>query len=90
MTISRGFVPGVLLLLVACGSGGGGPTGGPAKDDAAVSKGVVDYFQKTVTTPGLAFKVTKLEDSEIPGWRKGNLEVSLGQQLLVGVQDRVA
>ena len=80
MTISRGFVPGVLLLLTACGSGGGGPTGGPAQDDAAVSKGVVDYFQKTVTTPGLAFKVTKLEDSEIPGWRKGNLEVSLGQQ----------
>src|SRR5437899_11780979 len=80
MTISRGFVPGVLLLHIACGSGGGGPTGGPAKDDAAVSKGVVDYFQKTVTTPGLAFKVTKLEDSEIPGWRKGNLEVSLGQQ----------
>src|SRR3989454_7406156 len=80
MTISRGFVPGVWPLLSAGGSGGGGPTGGPAKDDAAVSKGVVDYFQKTVTTPGLAFKVTKVEDSEIPGWRKGNLEVSLGQQ----------
>src|SRR5256714_10274462 len=80
MTISRGFVPGVLLLLIACGSGGGGPTGGQAKDDAAVSQRVVDYFQKTVTTPGLTFKVTKVEDSEIPGWRKGNLEVSLGQQ----------
>ena len=38
------------------------------------------YFQKTVTTPGLEFKVTKLEDAEIPNWRKGNLRVSLGQQ----------
>ena len=69
-----------LLLVAACGGGGGGGGGGATADDAAVSQRVVDYFQKTVTTPGLTFKVTKVEDSEIPDWRKGNLEVSLGQQ----------
>ena len=65
-----------LLLAAACGGTGGGP----AASDEAISRRVIDYFQKTVTTPGLAFKVTKIEDSEVPGWRKGNLEVSLGQQ----------
>jgi len=71
-----------LLLVAACGGGpgGGGGGGGPAADDATLSQRIVDYFQKTVTTPGLSFKVTKVEDSDIPGWRKGNLEVSLGQQ----------
>ena len=64
-------------VLLAAGCGGGG---GPTASDEAVSQRVVDYFQKTVTTPGLTFKVTKVEDSEIPGWRKGSLEVSLGQQ----------
>src|SRR5437773_1519155 len=39
MTISRGFVPGVLLLFVACGSGGVGPTGGPT--DATVT--IIEY-----------------------------------------------
>src|SRR5207302_2343690 len=71
-----------LLLVAACGGGpgGGGGGGGPAADDATLSQRIVDYFQKTVTTPGLSFKVTKVEDAEIPGWRKGSLEVSLGQQ----------
>jgi len=64
-------------VLLAAGCGGGG---GPTASDEAVSQRVVDYFQKTVTTPGLSFKVTKVEDAEIPGWRKGSLEVSLGQQ----------
>jgi protein-disulfide isomerase len=64
-------------VILAAGCGGGG---GPAASDETVSQRVVDYFQKTVTTPGLTFKVTKVEDSEIPGWRKGSLEVSLGQQ----------
>jgi protein-disulfide isomerase len=70
------------LPLIACSGGGGGgtATSGPAASDESVSGHVVEYFQKTVTTPGLNFKVTKLEDSEVPGWRKGNLEVSLGQQ----------
>jgi len=66
----------LLVLAAACG---GGP-GGPAASDDVISQRVVDYFQKTVTTPGLTFKVTKLEDSEVPGWRKGNLQVALGQQ----------
>jgi protein-disulfide isomerase len=66
----------LLVLAVACG---GGPSG-PAASDETISQRVVDYFQKTVTTPGLAFKVTKLENAEIPDWRKGNLEVALGQQ----------
>ena len=69
---------GLVVVLVGCG--GTGPGAGPAAPDETISQRVIDYFQKTVTTPGLAFKVTKLEDSEVPGWRKGNLEVSLGQQ----------
>ena len=64
-------------LAVACG-GGGSTT--PAASDETINQRVVDYFQKTVTTPGLTFKVTKLENAEIPDWRKGNLEVALGQQ----------
>ena len=62
-----------LFLVTACGGGG------PASDET-ISQRVIDYFQKTVTTHGLNFKVTGLEDSEVPGWRKGNLEVSLGAQ----------
>ena len=73
---------GLLLLatlaaLVSACAGGGSP---PAASDETISQHVIDYFQKTVTTPGLTFKVTKLEDSDVPGWRKGNLEVSLGAQ----------
>jgi protein-disulfide isomerase len=72
----------LLLLLPACsGCGpGGGQGAAPAADDATVSKRVVEYFQKSVTTPGLQFKVTKLEDSDIPGWRRGTLQASLGEQ----------
>jgi protein-disulfide isomerase len=73
---------GLLLLaalaaVVSACAGGGGQ---PAASDETISQHVIDYFQKTVTTPGLTFKVTKLEDSDVPGWRKGNLEVSLGAQ----------
>lgn len=70
----------VTVVLAACGGGGGGTGGGPAASDDSISQRVVDYFQKTVTTPGLNFKVAKIEDADVPGWRKGNLEVSLGQQ----------
>jgi protein-disulfide isomerase len=66
-----------LLAFASCSSG---PGGGPAASDQAISQHVVDYFDKTVTTPGVTFKVTKIEDAELPGWRKGNLEASLGQQ----------
>src|SRR2546422_385747 len=72
-----------MLVAASCGGPGEPTASGPGKPTAAddkVSQRVVDYFQKTVTTPGLAFKVTKIEESEVPGWRKGNLEVSLGQQ----------
>jgi protein-disulfide isomerase len=78
MRLTIGSLTGFLLLLAACG--GGGPQGAPAADDAAVSQRIVDYFQKSVTTPGIQFKVTKLEDSDIPGWRRGSLQASLGQQ----------
>ena len=70
----------VAALGIALGCGAGGPSSGPAASDEEISHRVVDYFQKTVTTPGLAFKVTKVEDAEIPGWRKGNLQVSLAEQ----------
>ena len=78
--------PGTLLALLACLAiplacgGGAGGGGGPAASDDAIAKSVTQYFEKTVTTPGLTFKVSGLQDSEVPGWRKGNLEVSLGQQ----------
>src|SRR5262245_33700568 len=70
-------VASLAVILAGCG---GGPSGGPPVDDDTISQRVIDYFQKTVTTPGLNFKVTSLGDAEVPGWRKGNLEVSLGQQ----------
>ncbi len=70
----------VALSLALAGCGGGSGTVGPAADDAQVSQQVIEYFQKTVPTPGLTFKAGKLEDAEIPGWRKGSLEVSLGAQ----------
>jgi len=68
-----------LVLAAACG-GAGGPAAGPAASDETISQRVVDYFQKTVTTPGLTFKVKDIADGEVPGWRKGTIEVSLGQQ----------
>ena len=52
----------------------------PPASDETISQRVVEYYQKTLTTPGLNFKVSGIQDSEIPGWRKGNLEVSLGTQ----------
>ncbi len=78
--VSRFLVLTVAVLVVAACGGGGEGTPGPAASDDTVSQRVVDYFQKTVTNPGLNFKVTKIEDADVPGWRKGNLEVSLGQQ----------
>jgi protein-disulfide isomerase len=68
----------VCLLVAACG--GPGPGGGPAADDETISKRVVEYFKRTVTTPGLEFKVTQLEDGDVPGWRKGTLEAALGDR----------
>ena len=79
MTVLRPFVVLALMLAAACG-GAGGPAAGPVASDETISQRVVDYFQKTVTTPGLTFKVKDLADAEVPGWRKGTLEVSLGQQ----------
>jgi protein-disulfide isomerase len=69
------------VTVAGCGGGGGDTAQAPPASDEAIAQRVIDYFQKTVTTPGLTFKVTKIEEgSEIPGWRKGNLDVSLGQQ----------
>src|SRR3989454_6170828 len=82
MRHAHGFAAALLLFLTVCGGcgPGGGQGAAPAADDAAVSQRVVDYFQKSVTSPGIQFKVTKLEDSDIPGWRRGTLQASLGQQ----------
>src|SRR5207247_10625259 len=67
----------VLLLAAACGSGAGG---GPALSDDALSERLADYYQKSVSSPGVTFKVVKLEDAGMPGWRKGTMVASLGQQ----------
>jgi len=73
----RGPIGALILVMLFAGCGG---SRGSAASNDTISQHVIDYFQKTVTTPGLTFKVTKIEDSEVPDWRKGNLEVSLGQQ----------
>src|SRR2546429_2401103 len=79
MMLARRIAPiaAVLLLAAACGSGAGG---GPALSDDALSERLADYYQKSVSSPGVTFKVVKLEDAGIPGWRKGTMVVSLGQQ----------
>src|SRR5262249_33213810 len=48
--------------------------------DDASSNRVVEYFGKAVNTPGVTFKVTKIEPAEIPGFKKGHLEAALGEQ----------
>ena len=73
----RHLVGVLLLLALGCQET---PKTSPPVDDATIKRRVVDYFHKTVTQPGLAFEVTKLDDSELPGWRKGTLKVSQGQQ----------
>ena len=67
----------VLLLAAACGGRAGG---GPALSDDALSERLADYYQKSVSSPGVTFKVVKLEDAGMPGWRKGTMVASLGQQ----------
>src|SRR6185369_7054344 len=52
----------------------------PGASDDTINQRIVDYFKKAVSQPGLEFKVTKLEDADIPGWRKGSLQASLGDQ----------
>ena len=72
--------PGWSIVLAAVlAAGCGGQSRAPASDDA-INQHVVDYFGKAVSTPGVAFKVTKIEPAEMPGWRKGHLEASLGDQ----------
>jgi protein-disulfide isomerase len=66
-------------VLVALLAGCGGRTGSPASDDT-INQRVTDYFGKAVSTPGVTFKVTKLEPAEMAGWRKGNLQAALGEQ----------
>jgi len=81
MLFSGRGLPAALLVLslgIGCGPGGGG--GGPAASDDTISSRVVDYFGKAVSTPGVTFKVTKIEPAEIPGWKKGHLEAALGEQ----------
>jgi len=67
----------LVLALAGCQEA---PETSPNVDDATIKRRVAEYYRKTVTQPGLAFEVTKLEESELPGWRKGTLKVSQGQQ----------
>jgi protein-disulfide isomerase len=78
MRLARGVSGAVVLALVlAAGCGG---SGGRAASDETIGQRVVEYFGKAVTTPGVTFKVTKIEPAEMPGWRKGHLEAALGEQ----------
>ncbi len=70
----------VLALLLALGACQEGPKTPASVDEATIKRRVGEYFQKAATQPGLKFEVTKLEDSELSGWRKGTLKVSQGQQ----------
>jgi protein-disulfide isomerase len=67
----------VLALVMAGGCSSGG---GRGASDETIGQRVVEYFGKAVTTPGVTFKVTKIEPAEIPGWRKGHVEAALGEQ----------
>ncbi len=67
-----------LACVVAAGCGGAGS--GPAASDDSIRQRVVEYFGKAVSTPGVAFTVTKIEPAEIPGWRKGTMVAKLGDQ----------
>ena len=64
MMLARRVAPiaPVLLLAAACGGRAGG---GPALSDDALSQRLADYYQKSVSTPGVTFKVVKLEYSEL-------------------------
>ena len=77
MPLLRHAALAAVLVLAACG-GRGDETAQP--DDATVSHRIVEHFRRTVTTPGLTFRVLRLGDAEIPGWRKGALQVALGDQ----------
>jgi protein-disulfide isomerase len=68
-----------VVLAIVLAAGCGGQSRAPASDEA-INQHVVEYFGKAVSTPGVAFKVTKIEPAEMPGWRKGHLEASLGDQ----------
>jgi hypothetical protein len=50
---------------------------GQRRDHLAACRRV---FRQGRDTPGVAFKVTKIEPAEVPGWRKGNVEAALGEQ----------
>ena len=67
-------VASLLLLAAACGGGAA------ALSDDALSRRVIDYYQKSIPAAGVTFTVTKYEDAGIPGWRKGTMVASLGQQ----------
>jgi protein-disulfide isomerase len=71
--------PWSALLVAVLAIGCGGRSGAPASDDT-INQRVAEYFGKAVTTPGVTFKVTKIEPAEMAGWKKGHLEAALGDQ----------
>lgn len=60
-------------LAMVLGCGGDRPAAGPALEDR-----IVEYFRRTVSAPGVTFRVVRLEPATIPGWRRGDLEMRLG------------
>src|SRR5262245_46868070 len=77
MSFRQGIpLAGVLAVVLAAGCGGGGH----AVNDETIGQRVIEYFGKAVTTPGVTFKMTKIEPAEMPGWRKGHIEAALGDQ----------
>jgi protein-disulfide isomerase len=67
----------LVVAVLAMGCGGG--SGTTASDDT-INQRIAEYFGRAVTTPGVTFKVTKIEPAEMSGWRKGHLEAARGDQ----------
>jgi protein-disulfide isomerase len=75
-----GFGPLAALALGATLAAGCGDGRGAAVDDETLSKRVVTYYEKTITQPGVGVRLVDIREADIPGWRKANVEASLGGQ----------
>ncbi len=75
-----GAIAGAMLAIASCNTtpstapvAPAVPTAAPAKLDE-IAKRIEEYFTKSVT-PGITLKATGIEQSKVPGWNKGILDV---------------